>query len=103
MEADGLGHVDEWEAVVSDQHMMDRTGYVQVPCHVADGIRSGSLLTVGSSLTDMCGEFGEALVYTEWGIEVGEQREYRPVMREYRWPQSDRTCEHWVVVTEPTP
>jgi len=88
---------------VSDQHMMDRTGYVRVPCYAADAIRGGSLLKVGSSLTDMCGEFGEALVYTEWGIEIGEGHEYRAVMREYRWPKSDRACEHWVVAEDSAP
>ena len=53
-----------------------------------------------NSLTDMSGEFGEPKVFTEWGHrETGE-----PLLRDCRWPESDRPCEHheWVSAVNET-
>lgn len=72
--------------------MMGRDGWVEIPCREADEIRSQGV-TPGSSLTDLSGERGTAVMYTEWWNEANE-----PVLRDYLWhPREERAaCEHLV-------
>lgn len=81
-----------------EQAMYDLDGWAQVPCNVADMlVRQDTVkLTVFSSLTDLHGTYGRPLVYTEWGATKPDQA----VLREYRYPESDRPCEHWVNTKE---
>lgn len=88
--------------------IFDLGGWVQVDCTVADAFylalgldmegRSGrgcgwGPLAIGGTLTDVSGEFGEPLTYTEL---VWSKNGYA-VLREYRWPEDpNRKCEHWV-------
>lgn len=76
---------------------MTNPTWSRIACEVADVLRhqeARPLVPVGS-LTDLAGEFGRPLVYTEWGFKDTEQ----PVMREYRWPKQDRPCEHYAAMT----
>ena len=51
-----------------------------------------------ASRTDLDGEFGAPSVFTEWGWAATEQ----PLLRDYRWPDSDRACEHYQWTQEAT-
>lgn len=73
---------------MSEQHMYDLTGWVKVECAASDDIRA--VARVNSSLTDLDGQYGEPVVYTEWALSNGI-----PILRDYRYPKSDRTCEHF--------
>lgn len=73
-------------------NMHDLSGWTATTCLVADLIRGAGDVTPVSSLTDMDGTYGTPIVYTEWGMRSSGT----PVLREYRWPASDRTCEHYV-------
>lgn len=68
-------------------------GWTEVDCKEADGIRGAQPVTPGSSLTDMDGEFGEPVIYTEWWDE-----QEHPVLRDYLWHphREDRWCTHFV-------
>lgn len=73
----------------SGQGMYDLTGWHKVRCHDSDDIRPS--LTPVSSLTDLSCEFThDGLVYTEWALAGGT-----PTLRDYRWTNSDRPCEHY--------
>ena len=59
-----------------------------------NGFADWTGISVLSGCTDMSGEItGRPYVMTEWGYDDGT-----PVLRDERWPDSDRTCEHrrWV-------
>lgn len=71
--------------------MYDLSGWTPVDCQRSDEVRSGTHPV--SSLTDLSGQFGEPIVYTEWADEFE-----RPALRDYRWPESPRPCEHYVPV-----
>jgi hypothetical protein len=71
-------------------NMHDVRGWKLVPCAESDEIRQGA--RPRSSLTDLEGTYGTAVVYTEWSSPT----EDHPILRDYRWPQSDRECEHYV-------
>lgn len=113
-------HIDQARA--ESQHIHDMSGWEQVLCVEADKIKSdrgyahdgSGDLTVYSSCTDLDGEFGDPLVFTEWGVSGNEDQ---PVLREYRHPalpspggvlaarEPDRKpCEHyrWVGVVPRT-
>lgn len=78
---------------MSDQSYYDLSGWAQIPCNVSEWmIQRGEDLKPYSTITDPDGLYGPPLVYTEWGSKDGHQ----PVLRNYRWPDSDRPCEHWV-------
>ncbi len=72
--------------------MHDLNGWTPVACEQSDLIRD-SLRPV-SSLTDLTGQYGPPIVYTEWATD-----DERPVLRDYRWPNSEWECKHYV----PTP
>jgi len=78
------------------QSMLDLTGWAMVSCLEADIVRNGSALAVSSTLTDLYGSFGPAVLYTEWeDAETGD-----PMLRDYLWsPHGDARCEHHI----PTP
>ena len=80
-----------------DRSMFDLSGWREVDCVERDGIvypfgKSDETLRCFSSLTDPDGNYGEPLIYTEWGRNDPD----RAVLRDYRWPGSGRTCKHWV-------
>lgn len=78
---------------MSSDDMRDLSGWREIPCAESDEIRSNK--HPRSSLTDLDGQFGLPIIYTEWedGAEV-------PVLREYLWPKDPaRPCQHWVPVT----
>ena len=58
-----------------------------------NGFSAESGIGVHAGRTDMGGRFGEPEIYTEWGYRDGDER---PVLRDHRWPDSDRPCEHYV-------
>lgn len=83
------------------EHMDDLAGWRQVDCHASDDIRAVAR-SVTSSLTDLHGEFGPPIVYTEWALTGGE-----PILRDYRYPDSNKPCAHyerdaWWLVQAPT-
>jgi hypothetical protein len=83
MDEDELRHRGMWN--LADWH--------QIPCVDRDlMLHSDHTLKPFSSLTDLEGEYGEALIYTEWGTTDPDNA----VLRDYRWPQTNRDCEHWV-------
>lgn len=74
--------------------MHDMTGWHALPdCATADVIherhRDMPGWRVVSGLTDMDGDYGTPQVFREWW--QGDQ----PILRDYRWPHSDRPCEHY--------
>ena len=72
-------------------NMYDLTGWRKVECKDSDDLRAAMKPTVSSSLTDLSCQFTtDGLVYTEWCDSDG-----RPVLRDYRWTNSDRPCEHY--------
>lgn len=72
--------------------MYDLTGWRKVECKDSDELRAVMKPAVSSSLTDLSCEFtSDGLVYTEWCDFNG-----RPVLRDYRWTNSDLPCEHYV-------
>jgi hypothetical protein len=74
---------------VSD-NMLDLSGWAPITCVESDEIREG--MSPSSSLTDPNGtRSGMAVVYTEW---VNPQTE-APVLRDYRWTEPGRDCEHY--------
>lgn len=70
-----------------------------ITCAERETLYGAGDLTVASSLTDLFGEFGDPMVFTEWAGPLG-----RPVLRDYRWPGPNggrpdaRPCEHYVPV-----
>jgi hypothetical protein len=71
-------------------------GFVRVGCLISDLLHQPEIVRVHSSLTDMDGEFGEPIIFTEWGITKSDGST-NVVLREARWPKDpDRDCEHWV-------
>ena len=72
--------------------MNDRTGWRQVTCAESDTIRHAAS-GVLSSLTDPQGLHGQAVVFTEW-----DDADARPALRDYRWTDPDRPCEHLVPI-----
>lgn len=85
-----------------NDNMYDLTGWQPVTCLQRDAIifeRDGGVdLHVFSSLTDLYGNYGTPVVYTELGL--GDE----PILRDYRYPPSDgsnsgpdaRPCEHYI-------
>jgi hypothetical protein len=57
-----------------------------------NGFSAESGIGVLASKTDIDGEYGTPEIYTEWGRKATDE----PVLRDYRWPNSDRPCEHYV-------
>jgi hypothetical protein len=55
-----------------------------------NGFSRESGVSVIGSRSDLGGEYGPPEVYTEWGYDDGW-----PVLRDCRWPGSDRPCEHY--------
>jgi hypothetical protein len=72
-------------------------GFVRVGCMIADLLKQNEIVKPHSSLTDLHGEFGEPIVFTEWGITTTDGTGTRVVLREIRWPDApERDCQHWV-------
>jgi hypothetical protein len=72
-------------------NMLNRIGWMPITCEESDSVRKG--LTPASSLTDLDGEFGEPVIYTEWySTETNVS-----ILRDYRWFDG-RPCEHLVVM-----
>jgi hypothetical protein len=76
--------------------MTDMAGWRQVTCREADVIRrQGAGLQVASGLTDLGGQYGRPIVFTEWWWDN------EPVLREYRYPLDDGTpCGHWIAASD---
>ena len=65
--------------------MRDLTGWVKISCDDSEQIRDQhrtSGLRPVSSLTDLAGEFGRRVIYTEWAPKDDEES---PVLRDYLW------------------
>ena len=71
------------------ENMYDLTGWHKVGCRDSDDLRTQSL-SVASSLTDPDGHYGPPVVFTERALAGGT-----PTLRDYRYPHSDRPCEHY--------
>lgn len=72
-------------------NMHDLDGWVPISCPQSDEIRTTAHPV--SSLTDLSGDYGTPVVYTEWGAPDSDA----PVLRDYRWPDArERNCEHYV-------
>lgn len=74
-------------------NMYDLDGWTKVSCVDSDELRSGRKPT--SSLTDPNGNYSAGVVYTEWATEDGT-----PVLRDYRWTDEARECEHYIPLEE---
>lgn len=71
-------------------NMHDLTGWRKVSCTERESIfLSGDGFTVSSSLTDLDGEYGEPVVYTEWALGG------LPRLRDYRYPDDGNDCAHY--------
>lgn len=74
----------------------------QISCAEREALYAGSVLSVGASLTDLDGQYGDPRVLTEWHDRATDV----PVLRDQRWPQLSgekpdaRPCRHerWSVV-----
>lgn len=70
----------------------------QVPCVIADIIRSNEFITVDDSSTDLFNNYGPPTIYTSW---VTKETTF-PVLKEWWWHsplegEKDRQkCEHYV-------
>lgn len=81
--------------------MHDRHGWTRITCAERDEHLSimGDHARVFSSLTDLSGEFGNPLVFTEWGRDDGDE----PILKDFRYPPEDGSnsgpdaapCEHY--------
>jgi hypothetical protein len=71
-------------------NMHDLDGWTPITCVESDVIRDS--MAPRSSLTDPDGNYGEGVVYTEWADPISE----RPVLRDYRWTEPGRDCQHYV-------
>lgn len=80
----------KWVQEVSD-NMYDLDGWAPISCASSEELRADK--TPVSSLTDPDGTHGTPIVYTEWATDDGT-----PVLRDYRWPNSSRECEHYTPV-----
>ena len=74
--------------------MYDYAGWRKVGCVESDEAREAQPVTVESSLTDLSGQFGTPVMFTEWWSQEGN----KPISRDYYWhPHSDAgTCVHYV-------
>lgn len=74
-------------------NMYDMTGWQKVDCSASEAVLAAHPnRSVGSSLTDMGGEFGYPVIFTEWWNADDE-----PVARNYLWLQNPtRVCEHYI-------
>lgn len=78
---------------MSNQSMYNLDGWAQITCQASEVVMGGvEMMSVYSTATDPDGVYGPPLIYTEWGMKNGDE----PILRHYRWPDSDRECEHWV-------
>jgi len=78
--------------------MNDLAGWRLVTCREADVIRrQGAGLQVASGLSDLNGQYGKPIVFTEWWWDN------EPVLREYRYPADngayDTPCAHWIATS----
>lgn len=73
-------------------NLHDLSEWTPITCAESDDLRSGS--SPVSSLTDLYGTYGTPIVYTEWADTSGQ-----PILRDYRWPGTERHCGHYT----PTP
>lgn len=73
--------------------MWSRAGWKRISCEERNEhyALAGSALEPVSSLTDLDGEFGTPVVFTEWARRDQDE----PLLRDYRWPDSERECEHY--------
>lgn len=74
---------------MSSDNMDDLDGWTAVACHASDDIRAVAR-SITSSLTDLHGQYGLPIIYTEWAFSDGI-----PVLRDYRYPDSDKPCAHY--------
>ena len=76
------------------------SNWTKITCEQSDALLSDALRTedlhVYSGLTDMDGHYtGTPYLLTIWGTVEGElQRDGHPVLKNERWPDTDRPCEH---------
>lgn len=76
---------------MSEQGMWNMTGWHRVGCNDSNDLRNTPGFKPVSSLTDPDDLYGSGgVVFTEWALAGGT-----PTLRDYRWPNSDRECEHW--------
>lgn len=68
--------------------MHDLDGWTAVGCATSDEVRAGNR-GVSSSLTDIDGDFGAPVIYTEWAGDGDTV-----ILRDYLHP--DRSCHHYV-------
>lgn len=79
--------------------MRDMRGWTRIPCNERDEHFeiAGDHLEPVSSLTDLDGEFGTPIAFTEWARDDQDE----PLLRDYRWPDPKdpggylRPCEHY--------
>lgn len=84
--------------------MHDSRGWQRITCEERDEHLKlmGDHARVLSSLTDLYGEFGDPLIFTEWGRDDVDE----PIFKEFRYPPLDgegpdrAPCEHWFWVGE---
>lgn len=71
----------------------DLDAWLEIPCAEADTVRGRGAITPGSSLTDLDGQYGEPVIYTEWRNAIGS-----PVLRDYLWypHRLDAWCAHYI-------
>lgn len=81
--------------MTNDTCIISGQPFVQVDCRIADIIRFDERVRVVSSLTDLDGMFGRPEVFSEWAFHR-EGHADLVALREHRWPEDDRPCEHWV-------
>lgn len=76
-----------WQKIACEQReaLVDKFG------RSYNGFSDESGIRVIAGRSDLGGEFGEPSVFSEWGYVATGQ----PVLRDYRWPESDRPCEHY--------
>ena len=82
-------------------HMYSMAGWKRIPCaereeHFALADATGGIEPV-SGLTDLDGTYGTPIVFTEWARKDSSES----LLRDYRWPDSERKCEHYFWVGTP--
>lgn len=78
---------------MASDNMNDLDGWVEVSCSQSENILAGiTTPTVFSALTDPDGFYGTGVVYTEWGDAITD----KPLLRNYRWSEQGRSCQHYV-------
>lgn len=78
----------------SRDHKIVPGSWREATCAESDAVHADQDLMVWSYLTDTEGEFGDPIIFTQWG----SRDETRPAVANVRFPGSQKRCVHRIFV-----